>query len=36
MEDEGQYLQDVYPTNNELGGTGWYGFDPRGAFDGKL
>ena len=29
MEDEGQYLQDVYPTNNELGGTGWYGFDPR-------
>jgi hypothetical protein len=29
IEDEGQYLQDVYPTNNELGGTGWYGFDPR-------
>jgi hypothetical protein len=29
MEDEGQYLQDVYPTNNELGGTGWYGFDPQ-------
>jgi hypothetical protein len=29
MEDEGQYLQDVYPTNNQLGGTGWYGFDPR-------
>jgi hypothetical protein len=29
IENEGQYLQDVYPTNNELGGTGWYGFDPR-------
>lgn len=29
IEDEGQYLQSVYPTNNELGGTGWYGFDPR-------
>jgi len=29
IEDEGQYLQDVYPTNNELGGTGWYGFNPR-------
>jgi hypothetical protein len=29
IEDEGQYLQDIYPTNNELGGTGWYGFDPR-------
>lgn len=29
IEDEGQYLQDVYPTNNELGGTGWYGFDER-------
>jgi len=29
IEDEGQYLQDVYPTNNELGGTGWYGFDPQ-------
>ena len=29
VEDEGQYLQDVYPTNNELGGTGWYGFNPR-------
>lgn len=29
VEDEGQYLQDVYPTNNELGGTGWYGFDPQ-------
>ena len=29
IEDEGQYLQNVYPTNNELGGTGWYGFNPR-------
>ncbi len=28
IEDEGQYLQDLYPVNNVLGGTGWYGFDP--------
>jgi hypothetical protein len=29
LEDEGQYLQDVYPTDHECGGTGWYGFNPR-------
>jgi hypothetical protein len=28
LEDEGQYLQDVYPTDHECGGTGWYGFNP--------
>jgi hypothetical protein len=27
--DEGQHLQDVYPTDPELGGTGRLGFDPR-------
>jgi Sulfotransferase family len=29
IEDEGQYLQDVYPFDVELGGTGRFGFDPR-------
>lgn len=27
--DEGQYLQDVYPTEWECGGAGRFGFDPR-------
>jgi hypothetical protein len=27
--DEGQLLQDVYPTDAEYGGTGKFGFDPR-------
>jgi hypothetical protein len=29
LQDEGQYLQDVYPTDGEYGGTGRFGFDPR-------
>jgi hypothetical protein len=29
LQDEGQYLQDVYPTDQTYGGTGRYGFDPR-------
>ena len=29
LQDEGQYLQDVYPTDRAYGGTGRYGFDPR-------
>lgn len=29
LEDEGQHLQDVYPPDEELGGTGRYGFNPR-------
>jgi hypothetical protein len=29
LQDEGQYLQDVYPPDVGLGGTGTYGFDPR-------
>jgi hypothetical protein len=29
LQDEGQYLQDVYPTDREYGGTGRFGFDPR-------
>jgi hypothetical protein len=29
LQDEGQYLQDVYPPDVECGGTGAYGFDPR-------
>lgn len=29
IEDEGQYLQDVYPIAHELGGAGRFGFDPR-------
>ena len=29
LQDEGQYLQDVYPTDQAYGGTGRYGFDPR-------
>src|SRR5213595_120747 len=28
LEDEGQYLQDVYPPDVELGGTGKFGFNP--------
>ena len=28
LEDEGQYLQNVYPTDVELGGTGRFGFNP--------
>jgi Sulfotransferase family len=28
LQDEGQYLQDVYPTDGEYGGTGRFGFDP--------
>ncbi len=27
--DEGQYLQDVYRSDPEFGGAGWYGFDSR-------
>jgi hypothetical protein len=29
LEDEGQYLQDVFLTDHRYGGVGWYGFDPR-------
>ncbi len=29
LQDEGQYLQDVYPVDVEFGGTGRYGFHPR-------
>jgi len=29
LEDEGQFLQDVYPTASEHGGDGRFGFDPR-------
>jgi hypothetical protein len=29
IEDEGQYVQDVYPTAYEFGGAGRFGFDPR-------
>lgn len=29
LEDEGQYLQDVYPPDVTYGGVGRYGFDPR-------
>jgi sulfotransferase family protein len=29
LEDEGQFLQDVYPTDRLYGGAGSYGFDPR-------
>jgi Sulfotransferase family len=29
IEDEGQYLQSVYPTNHQLGGAGRFGFHPR-------
>jgi hypothetical protein len=29
LQDEGQYLQDVYPSDQAYGGTGRYGFDPR-------
>jgi len=29
MEDEGTFLQDVYPTEGELGGPGRFGFNPR-------
>src|SRR6266576_6783483 len=29
LEDEGQYLQDIYLTDHQCGGAGWYGFDRR-------
>lgn len=29
FEDEGRYLQDVYPTEGDCGGPGRFGFDPR-------
>jgi hypothetical protein len=29
IEDEGQFLQDVYPTGKVYGGAGTFGFDPR-------
>jgi hypothetical protein len=29
IEDEGQFLQDVYPTAKVYGGAGKFGFDPR-------
>jgi hypothetical protein len=29
LQDEGKYLQDVYPTDHAYGGSGRYGFDPR-------
>ncbi|TMP93275.1 MAG: hypothetical protein E6L07_10695 [Verrucomicrobia bacterium] len=29
LQDEGQYLQDVYPPDREYGGVGAFGFDPR-------
>src|SRR5436853_6695705 len=29
LQDEGQYLQDVYPPDRAYGGTGRFGFNPR-------
>jgi hypothetical protein len=29
LEDEGRFLQDVYPTEDDCGGPGRFGFDPR-------
>jgi len=29
LQDEGQFLQDVYPSDNVYGGAGAFGFDPR-------
>ena len=29
IEDEGQFLQDRYPTSKTYGGAGSFGFDPR-------
>ena len=29
LQDEGQYLQDIYLTDHQCGGPGWFGFDPR-------
>jgi hypothetical protein len=29
LQDEGQYLQDIYLTDHQCGGAGWYGFDRR-------
>lgn len=29
LEDEGRFLQDVYPTEDACGGPGRFGFDPR-------
>ena len=29
LEDEGQFLQDVYPVASDHGGDGRFGFDPR-------
>jgi hypothetical protein len=29
IEDEGQFLQEVYPTDDQLGGLGRFGFNPR-------
>jgi hypothetical protein len=29
LEDEGQYLQDIYLTDHQCGGAGWFGFDRR-------
>ena len=29
LEDEGRFLQDVYPTEDVCGGPGRFGFDPR-------
>jgi Sulfotransferase family len=34
LQDEGQYLQDVYPPDATYGGTGRYGFDPRAHLTG--
>jgi hypothetical protein len=34
LQDEGQYLQDVYPPDRAYGGTGRYGFDPRAHLTG--
>jgi hypothetical protein len=34
LQDEGQYLQDVYPPDAAYGGTGRYGFDPRAHLTG--
>jgi len=36
LEDEGQYLQDVYPTDWAYGGPGRYGFDARRPPDGDF
>src|SRR2546429_9099134 len=35
LQDEGQFLQDVYPSDNVYGGAGAFGFDPRAHLTGN-